>query len=200
MKIKKRKSVLFATLLALVLVVSTAFSGCMGKNKISLDSLKTDGEYQYSKAMWHKSAEEVKKTLPYSVSAKEGMQPLSGICTIYYSEPELEIGGQKARADFEFYDDKLLSVSFDVHLTSEIRDEWVEEQLGKLREQYGNETETSEKEGLPVDLEAYAWKTDNTVLTFQIYKLQGKGPSATIAVYHNDIKNYSSSDGNTQEA
>ena len=161
---RKRRTIgMFSTALAILVLTAGMLFGCQKSNEISLKDLKTEGEYQYAKAMWNASAEEVEKSLPFSME-KHPIVPEGNTGKYYvpYRSENITVDGLKATAKWEFYEDQLKYIQFVFEIPEDGCQEQFDKEVERLTRQFGSESE--KKEYPETGTQAYLWETDHTRL------------------------------------
>lgn len=148
---------------------------------LSLDSFKSNSEYQYSEIEWGSSANQVSKHLPYSLEKDTSKTPLPDNVAFYKSKNRYLLDEQSSFASFEFYNDKLTIVKFDFHL-GENYNQWFENQVEKLTQLYGPESDKMESSSGQLKSIGYKWETDHTMLQLILMTGDTIKPTATLGV------------------
>ena len=161
---RKRRTIgMFSTALAILVLTAGMLFGCQKSNAITLKDLKTEGEYQYAKAAWNASAQEVEKSLPFSME-KHPIVPEGNTGKYYvpYRSENITVDGLKATAKWEFYEDQLKYIQFVFEIPEDGCQEQFDKEVERLTQQFGSESE--KKEYPETGTQAYLWETDNTRL------------------------------------
>ncbi|MFQ9871880.1 MAG: hypothetical protein ACLRVT_02290 [Oscillospiraceae bacterium] len=154
---------LLSAMAATVVLAAGILTSCQKSNEISLKDLKTEGEYQYAKAMWNTSAQEVEKSLPFSME-KHPIVPEGNTGKYYvpYRSENITVDGLKATAKWEFYEDQLKYIQFVFEIPEDGCQEQFDKEVERLTQQFGSESE--KKEYPETGTQAYLWETDHTRL------------------------------------
>ena len=161
---RKRRTIgMFSTALAILVLTAGMLFGCQKSNEISLKDLKTEGEYQYAKAMWNTSVQEGEKSLPFSME-KHPIVPEGNTGKYYvpYRSENITVDGLKATAKWEFYEDQLKYIQFVFEIPEDGCQEQFDKEVERLTRQFGSESE--KKEYPETGTQAYLWETDHTRL------------------------------------
>ena len=183
---KKKTSLLMATVIVLVIVVLAFAAYFMlarkesGPKAVPLDELSADGEYQFGELAWGASLEDVKKALPYELT--EGMKwEADGEYVEYNADTSFELGDHSATTAFEFHEGGLSMVKFSFHL-GEDYEEWLAEQVQALTSLYGQETDKMENSSDGFASKGYRWDAEDTSLQIILMTGDKIKPSGTIVV------------------
>ena len=160
---RKQSGLRLFSMMAAAVVLAGILTGCQKSNEISLKDLKTEGEYQYAKAMWNTSVQEVEKNLPFSME-KHPIVPEGNTGKYYvpYRSENITVDGLKATAKWEFYEDQLKYIQFALEIPEDGCQEQFDKEVERLTRQFGSESE--KKEYPETGTQAYLWETDHTRL------------------------------------
>ena len=186
----------YSVIAAMMIFIAGTLSGCQRDDEIPLKDLKSGDEYQYVKAAWNASAEEVEKNLPYSIEKDSYKTPESGSGQYipYKTEKIISVDGYQAEAGFEFYEDELKVVNFRFRVQDSGYREQFAEQVEHLIQQFGQESEKVENsgnraEGVTAGMESvtYRWDTENTTLQFGLVTGSSIKPTIQLALAHKSV-------------
>ena len=190
MRTKRRALRMFSIVVAMLILAVGMLSGCQKSNEISLKDLKTGNEYQYAKAMWNASAEEVEKNLPFSME-KHPIVPEGNTGKYYvpYRSENITVDGLKATAKWEFYEDQLKMIQFNIETTRDEYREQFDREVERLTRQFGsesNKSETSRNDELLGNTETtvYRWDTENTSMQLSLMTSTYREPSILLSMSH----------------
>lgn len=192
MKAKECRRKIISVIAAGVILTAGILTGCQKSNEISLKDLKTGDEYQYAKAMWNTSAEEVKKSLPFSM-IKDTERIPEGNTGKYYvpyrSEETVTVDGVEAVARFEFYEDQLKYIQFALEIPEDGYREQFDKEVERLTRQFGSESdksETSRNDELLGNTETtvYRWETENTSIQLSLMTSTYREPLILLSMSH----------------
>ena len=190
MRMKRFGMKIFTIMAAAVVLAAGILAGCQKSNEISLKDLKTGNEYQYAKAMWNASAEEVEKNLPFSME-KHPIVPEGNTGKYYvpYRSENITVDGLKATAKWEFYEDQLKMIQFNIETTRDEYREQFDREVERLTRQFGsesNKSETSRNDELLGNTETtvYRWDTENTSMQLSLMTSTYREPSILLSMSH----------------
>ena len=172
---------IFTMMAAAVVLAAGIVTGCQKSNEISLKDLKTGDEYQYAKAAWNASLQEVEKRLPYSIEKDEARASGSSKYVPYKSENKITLDGYEAVVTFEFCEDELKMISFNFDLPDENYKEQFETQVERLIQQFGPESEKMESSDGFNEI-TYVWKTQNTALQLDLLTGEALSPRIELSM------------------
>ena len=187
MRMKRFGMKIFTMMAAAVVLAAGILTGCQKSNEISLKDLKTEDEYQYVKAMWNTSVQEGEKSLPFSME-KHPIVPEGNTGKYYvpYRSENITVDGLKATAKWEFYEDQLKMIQFNIETTRDEYREQFDREVERLTRQFGPESE--KRENPDTGFEGYSWKTDNTLLQLSLStgeaELPSRSPIISISISH----------------
>lgn len=181
---------IFTIMAAAVVLAAGILTGCQKSNEISLKDLKTGDEYQYVKAMWNTSVQEVEKNLPFSME-KHPIVPEGNTGKYYvpYRSENITVDGLKATAKWEFYEDQLKMIQFNIETTRDEYREQFDREVERLTRQFGsesNKSETSRNDELLGNTETtvYRWDTENTSMQLSLMTSTYREPSILLSMSH----------------
>ena len=190
MRMKRFGMKIFTMMAAAVVLAAGILTGCQKSNEISLKDLKTEGEYQYAKAMWNTSVQEVEKSLPFSME-KHPIVPEGNTGKYYvpYRSENITVDGLKATAKWEFYEDQLKMIQFNIETTRDEYREQFDREVERLTRQFGsesNKSETSRNDELLGNTETtvYRWDTENTSMQLSLMTSTYREPSILLSMSH----------------
>lgn len=187
MKTKRCGARVFSMVAAAVVLAVGILSGCQKNDKISLKDLKTGDEYQYAKAMWNTSAQEVEKSLPFSIvkDAEKIPEGNTGKSYVpYKSEKTVTVDGMKAVANFEFYEDQVKYIRFIFETPENGYKEQFEKQVERLVKQFGPESKKMDNSGDGFQSTVYRWETENTAMQIALMTGEEIYPVIQLSVSH----------------
>ena len=190
MRMKRFGMKIFTMMAAAVVLAAGILTGCQKSNEISLKDLKTGDEYQYAKAAWNTSAQEVEKSLPFSME-KHPIVPEGNTGKYYvpYRSENITVDGLKATAKWEFYEDQLKMIQFNIETTRDEYREQFDKEVERLTRQFGsesNKSETSRNDELLGNTETtvYRWDTENTSMQLSLMTSTYREPSILLSMSH----------------
>lgn len=184
MKNKTRKMIIIPVVAALMLLCAIIFIiKTRGYNDVvlSLDSLKSDNIYQFNDIKWGMSVEEVNRKLPNKLQENTARTVSSENIAFYTSKNRYLLDEQSSYASFEFNNDELKIIQFSFHLHDDYH-QWFENQVKKLTELYGTESEKMENASDKMQSIGYRWDTDTTTLQLILMTGDSIKPAATLGV------------------
>lgn len=185
---KKTGIIIGISIIILLLILAVIYAVASSQDKtenekvpLSLEGFQQNGEYQYDEIAWKLSQEEVSKIWQYTWEEDNSRDPLPADVTFYKSSNAFLLDGQTATATFEFQNDELQIIQFAFALDDKYS-EWFENQVEKLTQLYGAESEKMENTSELFNSIGYKWETDTTTLQLILMTGEGSKPNALLGV------------------
>ncbi len=193
------------------LFLSFLTAACLGScsksaTELTMESFRFEnGEYGFMGLEWGSSVNSVIEAVPLEEYKLDLLVPPEEKRLRYYAATtSFLLDGNSARAEFEFFDGKLSGIQLSFNLRQEDSEsfqpqEWLENQLKRAEELYGNPFFYGE--GMAIDREPafpgqdrlperenqrlfYEWSTEDTTLLFSSFvQPSGKAENLSIEIY-----------------
>lgn len=189
-KILKKLTFILSGVCLLATLTSCGSTGPKNK-EIVLDQFSTEAEYQFDTVSWGSTVAEVADLTSTELIKDTTKEPFPEGYEIYNSEASYSLDEQSCNTSYEFQDGALNIVKFDFYALSDKDNEWIDSQIEKLNQLYGNETDKIENENAEMHMKStvYKWETDQTMLQFTVITGPSGDPHAVIALVRKGEEN-----------
>ncbi|MBE5869444.1 MAG: hypothetical protein E7293_10915 [Lachnospiraceae bacterium] len=181
-------TVILLFVIALLIILHFPKKETYDDTTLSLESLQSDGEYQFGNIEWRLSLPWVNDKLPYHLAqdttkGQPDKKKFTYNINYYKTKNRYVLDGQAAKATFEFVAGSLEVIKFNFHLDDDYQ-QWFEDQVAKLQQLYGAESDKIEtfSQELNIKTIGYRWDTDRTTLQFLLTTGDTIHPSATLGL------------------
>ena len=151
--------------------------------EINPDMFKSENEYQFHTTAWGMTVDEVTKLSDCKLEKDSDREPFPEGYAIYKAKADYVLDGKTCNTSFEFLNEGLKDVQLAFSL-SDSDDPWMDTQIEKLIQLYGEATDKIENENAEMQLKStvYKWETGETMLQFTVISKASSAPTVVIAL------------------
>lgn len=150
--------------------------------ELSLEDLRSDGEYRFCEIMWDQPEEAVDSAMADGIRKDPNVTPPEYTGYVYcLSKNAYTLDGISDIASVQFYKGGLETIQFSFPMGEKYQ-QWFDKQVSELTRLYGTHSKKTENELEHLNSTVYTWETDHSILRIALLTGENRRPSVVLSV------------------